>query len=264
MDSIHRTMGREPWSISQGRLPSLQRRVDQPSGRHQRGSYALGNEPPGHRAGRQLFPGSPSSPNSLVRLPTRLAEVTDLAGPQNHPVELSAGSVQGYLLLLQEPDLMDLLSRRLFEWKARPCPLNRLEHDGLGKPATPRDDPGVVVLDNPERKSVNVHDAPVTVGRMRSQRALVQDPPSRPSRRSADSGYCSVNKLSRSISTPSLHAESRDSAASSISSVGSRFSASLERRLSVQSEGQQEDITGMVLSEDLERGEIHRRSSTSS
>ncbi|ROV92641.1 hypothetical protein VSDG_06569 [Cytospora chrysosperma] len=264
MDSLHRTMGREPWTNSQGRLPSLQRRLDQPSGRHQRASYALGNGTPGHRAGRQLFPGSPSTPNSLVRLPTRLAEVTDLAGPQNHPVELSAGSVQGYLFLLQEPDLMDLRSRRLLEWKARPCPLDRPGHDNLGKPVTPRDDPGVVVLDNSDRKSVNVHDAPVTVGRMRSQKALVQNSPSRPSRRSADSGYCSVNTLPRSFSTPSLHAEGRHSAAPSISSVGSRFSASLERRLSVQSEGQQEDTTGMVLSEDLDRGEIHRRLSTSS
>lgn len=266
MDSLHRTMGREPWTNSQGRLPSLQRRLDQPYGRHQRSPYAPGNGRPEHRAGRQLFPGSPSSPNSLVRLPSRLAEVTDLAGPQNHPVELSAGSVQGYLLLLQEPDLMDLLSRRLLEWKARPCPLDRPGHDDLGKPVKPRDDPGMVVLDNSDRKSVNVHDAPVTVGRMRSQKALVQNLPSRPSRRSADSGYCSVNKLRRSISTPSLYAEGRDSAAPSISSVGSRrtLRQRSERRLSVQSEGQQEDTTGMVLSEDPERGEIHRTLSTSS
>lgn len=263
MDSVHRIMGREPWLDSQGRPPSLQRRLGQPPGRHRGSSYAPGNGPPGHRAERQLFPGSPSSPNNFVRTPTRLNEVTNQAGSQNQPVELSAGSVQGYLLLLQEPDLMDLLSRRLLEWKSRPCLLDRPGHDGRGKPVTPRDDTGVVVLDNPERKPVNVHHSPVTMERMRSQRAQVQHSPFRPSRRSADSGYCSVDKSRRSTPTPPPLAASRSSVASSISSGGSRFFAFLEGRSPSQSEGEQEDPM-VVLNEVLERDEVHRRTSTSS
>ncbi|ROW06082.1 hypothetical protein VMCG_04563 [Cytospora schulzeri] len=172
MDSVHRTMGREPWSDPQGRPPSQQRRHDQLSvGQPQGSSYAVMDDPSGHRVERQLFLGSPSFPNNLVRPPTRLNEVASQVGPQNLPVELSGESVQGYLLLIQEPDLMDLLSRRLLEWKARPCHIDRPEHDDLEKSAARQEDTGVVVLDNAERKSVNIHEAPATVERMRSQRA---------------------------------------------------------------------------------------------
>lgn len=264
MDSVRRTMETEPWSTSRGQRPSQQRRHGQPAVGNQGSSYTLGNAPPGQRVGRQLFLGSPSSPDNLVPLPNQRNEVANQAGPQSHPVELSAGEVQGYFVLLQEPDLMDLLSRRLLEWKPRPCALNWSGHGVLEKQVTRRaDDTGVVVVDNPERKSVSIHKAPGTVERMPSQRAEIQyqHSPVRPWRRSADSGYCSVDKMRHSVSTMQLHTGGRNSVVSSVSSGDWCSFVSLEKRSSLHSEHEVED--GMfVPREVIEQPMSRRRAST--
>ncbi|KUI71709.1 hypothetical protein VM1G_11737 [Cytospora mali] len=247
MDSVHRTMDREPWSNFRDRPPSQQRlRHDQPSASHQGRFHALSTVPPGHRLERQLFLASASSPDNLARLSTRLGEVTNQVGPQNRPVELSADDVRGYFVLLQEPDFMELLSRQHLDFKPRLVHTNREGDIDMEESITRRNGTGVVVLDNPERKAVAIQDLPVAVERVRSQRVQVHNSPAGSWRRSADSGYYSVDRLRRSISTPQLHSEGRGSVTSSSMSGSSRSSGVLTRRSSFYSDGERGDFIAVL------------------
>lgn len=225
MDSVQRTMGREPWFNPGAQSLFQRRRHDhRPSASHaQRTPYALmSSPPPGQRAKRRLFPGEAASPNSsLVEPPSRWNEGANQAGPPNRPAELAAGGVRGYLVLLQEPDLMNVLSRRLPELKDRSRPLDQVWDEFSKEPVSCRSNTDAVVLDdNPERKSIQVHDSSATVERSQSQRAqILQHSPDRPSGRSSDSGYVSGDghKLRRSMSTPQLYVGVRGSFVSSLS-----------------------------------------------
>ncbi|KAK7749800.1 hypothetical protein SLS53_000380 [Cytospora paraplurivora] len=249
MENAARAMGREQRTISRSQQQSRQRRRVEPSvGHHRRRSYALANVPPGRRVESQIFLGPASSPTNLARLSSHWEEVRNQVEPQNRPVELSTDGPQGYLVLLQEPDLMDLLSRCLQDVDARPQSFERFGGEILQKPLTHQHDTDAVVRDNSERRSVRIHDAPVTIHRMRSQSALlVQDFPDRLSPRSSDSGYYSADRLRRSISTLQPRVVERDSVSMS-SWVGAYPSSSLgsasERQSSTSSDP---EVDGFVV-----------------
>ena len=248
MNSVHRTIDREPWSQSGDQPPSQHRRHDGSSVGQQGSPCVQANVPSGHPVERRPFLGPDPSPDNLARPSSRWVEVSDQVGPQDRPVELSASAARSYLVLLQEPDQVHLLPSRLPGPKPRPLYTgDRLSNYHRNDPIVPRDGKDAVVLDNAERKSVRVHDAAAKVKRLQSHKARIQQVPDKHTRRSDDSGYFSVDRLRRSISSPRRQAWDRNPVASS-SSGDLCSSASLKRQCSLISENGEQEQGGSTAS----------------
>lgn len=116
------------------------------------------------------------------------------------------GATRAHVVLIQEPDLVDLVARGVLDVRPEsnlpPC-LLRVGSDSLVR--EPSKDGGVKILQNSERKPVAMEESPESVRRHSSCKAQVEEVVFSRRGPSGDSGYCTLSSdVPHSASMPKL------------------------------------------------------------
>lgn len=111
------------------------------------------------------------------------------------------------MVLIQEPDLIELISRGVLEINPRSNPPPWLLRDAVLRRSSPVRDKGddVEIVKNAERKSVMVEESPESVRRNKSQRVQIEVVVGGGRGPSGDSGYCTASSATpQSATMPQL------------------------------------------------------------